>query len=76
MISELPLFSKINQTNISSLMKHIKIQTLTKSDIVHKSGDIPGSLYIVKEGEVAAMKEVIVEESNIWPQSNKEWCLS
>lgn len=57
-------------------MKQIKIQTFAKGDIVHKSGDIPSCLYIVKEGEVAAMKEVVVEESNVWPQSNKEWCLS
>ncbi len=52
-------------------MNQMKIKTFIKGDIIHSSGDIPQNMFIIKEGEAQCFKKLIIEESNVWPQSTK-----
>lgn len=73
LVRECPLFAKWTRSKIDKVVNSCTRKMFDAGATIFSQGDPPDSLYIVMDGVVEIVKEVIIVCKNRWPTAMQDW---
>ena len=73
LVRECPLFAKWTRSKIDKVVNSCTRKMFDAGATIFRQGDPPDSLYIVMDGVVEIVKEVIIVCKNRWPTAMQDW---
>eukprot|EP01038_Epipyxis_sp_PR26KG_P008738 gene8738-11808_t len=67
------LFANWTRSKIDLMLNSCSRKLYEKDDVIFRQGDPPDNLYIIFEGSVDILKEVIFVGKNRWPSQTHKW---
>lgn len=57
-LGEMSLLGGLSQNQLGLVLDHLTVQTYRKGEFVFKQGDLPGDIYVVRDGRVKIVADV------------------
>lgn len=73
LLRDCKLFEGWPRAKIDKLGSTVQRKTVQADDLVFKQGADTDCVYVIMEGSVNIVKEVLIESKNIWPSSMDTW---